>query len=626
MNHESNARGNIMIDETSEQIRKRFLELNVDIELPEIERRLRDLTERFKVPIAEAERSVVNRFLREHNMKREDYYGTPQGAASSTRISDINQSEQWINLHAKVVQLWDSTSPAIDQVGLVGDETGTIKFVKWTKSNLPALVEGKSYSLENMTTDEWEGRFSVKMNRTTRIQELDGEVETPDQEAQLITIDSINESNKWVNLRAKVTQLWDSEHESIDQIGLIGDETGTIKFVKWAKSELSPLEEGKSYSFENLTTDEFEERFSVKFNKSSSIKELDEDIETVDREPQLVSIAGINQSEQWINLRAKVVQLWDSEHESIDQIGLIGDETDTIKFVKWAKSELPALVEGKSYSFENLTTDEFEERFSVKFNKSSSIKELDEDIATPDREAQLVEIDSITESNKWINLHAKVVQLWESEHESIDQVGLVGDETGTIKFVKWAKSELPALVEGKSYSFENLTTDEFEERFSVKFNKGSSIEELDEDIEVGFSATEFTGAMVHIQDGSGLIRRCPICNRALLKGTCMEHGNVDGIHDLRIKAVLDDGTMVQEALFNREITESISGITLEGAKEMAVDALDQSVVLDEMKKRLLGRYYTMSGSILDRYMLVENVWLVEGVPDNGIDALLAEVT
>jgi replication factor A1 len=513
-----------MIDETSEQIRKRFLELNVDIELPEIERRISDLTERFKVPLAEAERSVVSYFLRERKIKREDYYGTPQGAASSTQIADINQSEQWINLRAKVVQLWDSTSPAIDQVGLIGDETGTIKFVKWAKSNLPALVEGRSYSLENMTTDEWEGRFSVKMNRTTRIQELDEEVETQDREAQLMQIDDINQSGQWINLRAKVVQLWESEHESIDQIGLIGDETGTIKFVKWAKSELAPLEEGKSYSFENLTTDEFEERFSVKFNNGSSIKELGEDIET------------------------------------------------------------------------------------------------------PDREAQLVTIDSINESNKWVNLRAKVVQLWESEHESIDQVGLVGDETGTIKFVKWAKSELPALVEGKSYSFENLTTDEFEERFSVKFNKSSSIEKLDEDIEVGFSATEFTGAMVHIQDGSGLIRRCPICNRALMKGTCMEHGNVEGTHDLRIKAVLDDGTMVQEALFNREITESISGITLEEAKEMAVDALDQSVVQDEMKKRLLGRYYTMSGSILDRYMLVENVQLVEGLPDNGIDALLREVT
>lgn len=238
-----------MIDETSEKIQKRFLELNVDIELPEIERRLSDLNERFKVPLAEAERSVVSYFLRERKIKREDYYGTPQGAASSTQIADIHQSEQWINLRAKVVQLWDSTSPAIDQVGLIGDGTGTIKFVKWAKSNLPALVEGKSYSLENMTTDEWEGRFSVKMNRTTRIQELDEEVETQDREAQLMQIDDINQSGQWINLRAKVVQLWESEHESIDQIGLIGDETGTIKFVKWAKSELAPLEEGKSYSW-----------------------------------------------------------------------------------------------------------------------------------------------------------------------------------------------------------------------------------------------------------------------------------------------------------------------------------------------------------------------------------------
>ncbi len=511
-----------MIQEMTEQIQKRFLELDVNIEPGEIERRLRDLTERFKVPGPEAQRSVVSYFLREHKIKREDYYGTPDGAAP-LRISDIDQAEQWVNLRAKVTQLWESTSPSIDQIGLIGDETGTIKFVKWAKSNLPALVEGKSYSLENMTTDEWEGRFSVKMNRTTRISELDEEIETPDMEAHLVAIDEINESDKWINLRAKVTQLWDSEHESIDQIGLIGDETGTIKFVKWAKSEL------------------------------------------------------------------------------------------------------PALVEGKSYSFENLTTDEFEERFSVKFNKSSSINELDEEIETPDMEAHLVAIDDINESDKWINLRAKVTQLWDSEHESIDQIGLIGDETGTIKFVKWAKSELPALVEGKSYSFENLTTDEFEERFSVKFNKSSSINELDEDIEVGYTTTEFTGAMVRIKDSSGLIRRCPICNRALIKGTCMEHGNVEGTHDLRIIAVMDDGVRVQEALFNREITENISGITLDEAKEMAVDALDHNVVLDELKKRLLGRYYMTAGSVLDRYLLVESVQPIEGVSTSEIDSILAEV-
>ncbi len=70
----------------------------------------------------------------------------------------------------------------------------------------------------------------------------------------------------------------------------------------------------------------------------------------------------------------------------------------------------------------------------------------------------------------------------------------------------------------------------------------------------------------------------------------------------------------------------MSGIALDEAKEMAVDALDHSVVLDEMKKRLLGRYYTMTGSVLDRYLLVESVQLLEAIPASAIDAILQEVT
>jgi replication factor A1 len=101
---------------------------------------------------------------------------------------------------------------------------------------------------------------------------------------------------------------------------------------------------------------------------------------------------------------------------------------------------------------------------------------------------------------------------------------------------------------------------------------------------------------------------------------------VDGIYDLRIIAVMDNGIAVQEALFNREITESISGITLDEAKEMAVDALDHNVVLDELMKRLVGRYYIITGNVLDQYLLVENIQPVEGVSDHEIDTILAEVT
>ncbi len=224
------------------------------------------------------------------------------------------------------------------------------------------------------------------------------------------------------------------------------------------------------------------------------------------------------------------------------------------------------------------------------------------------RETPLVKAADIKEDGKWVTLRAKVVQLWEANQESISQVGLLGDESGTIRFTKWAKaSALPAVEEGKSYIFKNITTSEWQGQFSVKINKTSEIVSLSEDIEVGSTPTEFVGAIVDIQSGSGLIKRCPECNRALVKGACGEHGKVEGIYDLRVKAVMDDGEKVQDILLNREITENLTGITLEKAKEMATEALDQAVVLDMIKQKLVGRYFVVTGAKLDRFILVETI-------------------
>ena len=141
-----------------------------------------------------------------------------------------------------------------------------------------------------------------------------------------------------------------------------------------------------------------------------------------------------------------------------------------------------------------------------------------------------------------------MAQLWETNSDAISQSGLVGDETGTIKFVKWVKADLPNLEEGKSYRLRNLVTDEFQGRFSVKLNRTSQIEPLDVDVEVGSQAAEFSGALVDVQKGSGLIKRCPVCKRSLAKGVCSDHGKVEGTYDLRIKAVIDDGRRVQDVL------------------------------------------------------------------------------
>jgi replication factor A1 len=228
-----------------------------------------------------------------------------------------------------------------------------------------------------------------------------------------------------------------------------------------------------------------------------------------------------------------------------------------------------------------------------------------------------VEVADIDAPEQWVDLTAKVVDLWDATSDAVAQVGLLGDETGTVKFTKWSKSDLPSLEEGAVYDLRNVVTDEYQGRFSVKLNRTTVIEELDEEIEVGDDAVEVEGALVDIQSGSGLIKRCPEedCTRVLQNGRCSEHGEVEGEFDLRIKGVLDDGADVHEVIFDEEATEALTGITLEQAKEMAMDALDTTVVADEMREKTLGRYYRVVGPTLGRYVLANQTEQLAG----GVD-------
>jgi len=340
-----------------------------------------------------------------------------------------------------------------------------------------------------------------------------------------------------------------------------------------------------------------------------------------------VKISEIKEAGKWVDLEVKVLDLWEPATEAISQTGLIGDGSGSMKFVKWAKSELPNLELGKSYLLKRMVTDEFQGRFSVKLNRTSQIEPLEKEVeAKPaSRAAQAVKVVEITEPGQWVDLKVKVAQLWETNSDAISQSGLVGDETGSIKFVKWAKADLSNMEEGKSYLLRNLVTDEFQGRYSVKLNRTSQIEPLDVDVEIGSQAAEFSGALVDVQKGSGLIKRCPVCKRSLAKGVCSEHGKVEGTYDLRIKAVLDDGRRVQDVLINRETTERLVGLTLDEAKQMAMEALDHEVVRSLIESKLMGRYFSITGPRVDRYLLVETINDVPPVTESRVDELMAEV-
>lgn len=224
-----------------------------------------------------------------------------------------------------------------------------------------------------------------------------------------------------------------------------------------------------------------------------------------------------------------------------------------------------------------------------------------------ERESPLVKISEITKPNQWITLKVKVVQLWDSNSPNVSQVGLIGDETGIIKFVVWERANQPEVEEGKSYIFRNVVTDSFQGRMQINVTRTSRIEEIDEDIQLPPREVEVVGALIAIQQNSGLVKRCGVCGRVLSKGMCPQHGKADGYDDLRVKGVMDDGESIYEVILNEENIKALTGIGLQEALKIAQENLDRNAVLGELKKLLLGRYFKVRGLRGGRYLIVKEI-------------------
>jgi len=226
--------------------------------------------------------------------------------------------------------------------------------------------------------------------------------------------------------------------------------------------------------------------------------------------------------------------------------------------------------------------------------------------------APLVTVDQVKADNEWLSLKARIVQIWENRSDKVARTGLIGDSTGVIKFTVFAKNEdiIPSnFTEGESYLFENVVSSVWNGQFSVKGNKNSTITPCDA-VEASRKTETITGVITTVSSGSGLIKRCPECNRALVKGACGEHGKVEGKFDLRIKAVLSPfgGNDLIDLIIGTEATEALTGLSVAAAKDMAMEALDSAVIEDRFSKDIIGRYYEVVGAMLQKdSMLVESV-------------------
>ena len=329
----------------------------------------------------------------------------------------------------------------------------------------------------------------------------------------------------------------------------------------------------------------------------------------------IADISAMNETDAWVNFTGKIIQLWENNHESIAQAGLVGDETGMIKFTLWSNAGMELLELNKTYEFKNAVVKSWNGKSNVGLTKVAAVLPAEYEIETvkaekmsgdfKDKTNELRTISQLT-NGMWTDLRIQVVQLFENTHESIAFAGIFGDETGTTRFTVWKTAEIPPMDAGKSYAVSNAIVKEWNGSYSVEINRAAKVEEI-EGVVAKPAVYEICGCAVDIQAGSGLIRRCPDCNKVIAKGICGEHGKVKGKYDLRIKSVLDDGADAHETIINCALTQKIIGIGLEEAVEMTSETLDPECVNDFIKKEFLGKYYTVRGTKIDRYIIAESI-------------------
>lgn len=245
----------------------------------------------------------------------------------------------------------------------------------------------------------------------------------------------------------------------------------------------------------------------------------------------------------------------------------------------------------------------------------------------PSASDELVDIGELDRSfdEEWFNLEAEVLQLWDyDDHSSVYQKGLIGDDTGSCVFTIFEASrdenhQYLHVEEGQAYRFEGVVGEMYDGELQVKLNRGTdAVEEIDESYEPPENDTEIAAPVVNIQSGSGLIKRDAETGEPVRSGDDPDETEFD----MRIKAVMDDGDDTHQVLFDAEQTEQLTGIDLEEAKQMAEEALDTEVVIEEIEPQVLGQYLHIEGRDAGEYVLVNE--LETSTPSDN-DARAAEL-
>ncbi|MEF8777787.1 MAG: Single-stranded DNA binding protein [Natronomonas sp.] len=338
--------------------------------------------------------------------------------------------------------------------------------------------------------------------------------------------------------------------------------------------------------------------------------------------PPSIDIADITPESGNVTVTARVLTVgkrsirYEGENQTIFE-GQLADETGKISYTAWTDFSLSP---GDTITAGNAGVREWDGEPELNLGQSTTVTLEEEPLSVPEAIGGERDLIDLEPGDRGRTLEVRIL---EAEQKTIDGrdgeteilSGVLGDETTRLPFTDWDPHA--EMAEGESVRLEDVYVDEFRGVPSVNITEFTTVKPAS-DVAVSESGTELsvreaveaggvydavlTGNVIEVRDGSGLIQRCPECGRVVQNDQCRNHGQVDPEDDMRIKAILDDGTDTVTVILGRELTETVYGGTLEEALDRARDAMDRDVVAADIAEKLEGREYRVRGALsVDEY-------------------------
>ena len=275
--------------------------------------------------------------------------------------------------------------------------------------------------------------------------------------------------------------------------------------------------------------------------------------------------------------------------------GIIGDESGTIPFTAWKDFELE---KGDVVEVANAYTREWQGTIQLNFGDRVQINKTDGDkLAETSYEPKPVKLKDLRQGLGMIEVTARILSITEREVTTNGVTkkvfsGIIGDETGKAQFTSWhdfkiKDGDVLRISGGYIKTWKGIPQLTFDKNANVKTLDSKKIPKSDIKSErmpifqlvekKGGLDVEIEGTIIEIRPGSGLVERCPECNRVLINSECSIHGKVKGNSDIRIKLVVDDGTGAVSGILGRETTEKLLGKSLEECQKQGENKIEQEI-------------------------------------------------